>query len=111
MTAAVPAGTGRSRRTDRLAACGGAATMFFIQPPVDWWWLAWLAPLPWLWLVARPLTANTPLLSWRWLWLAGWLHWLATIHWLRLPHPATSIGWLLLSAYLAVYLPLFVWLA
>ena len=112
MMAEVSAGmVNSSRRTDLLAASGGAAAMFLIQPPVDWWWLAWLAPLPWLWLVVRPLTTNTPTLSWRWLWLAGWLHWLATIHWLRLPHPATSIGWLLLSAYLAIYLPAFVWLA
>lgn len=97
-------------RRDRLAAFVGAGTMFLIQPPVDWWLAAWLAPLPWLWLVARPVTAAAPALPWRWLWLAGWLHWLATIHWLRLPHPATSLGWLALSAYLACFLPLFVWL-
>jgi len=96
----------------RLAALAGAVTMFSVQPPVDWWLLAWLAPLPWLWLVARSTAAaSTAPVSWRFLWLAGFLHWLATIHWLRLPHPATSIGWLLLSAYLACYLPLFLWLA
>ncbi len=86
--------------------------MFLIQPPVDWWPLAWLAAWPWLWLVARSAeTAAAAAVSWRFLWLAGLLHWLATIHWLRLPHPATAIGWLLLSAYLAAYLPLFIWLA
>ena len=31
----------------RLAALAGAITMFVIQPPADWWLLAWLAPLPW----------------------------------------------------------------
>jgi apolipoprotein N-acyltransferase len=45
------------------------------------------------------------------LWAAGFAHWLATIHWLRLPHPATAVGWVALSAYLAAYLPLFTWLA
>ena len=96
----------------RLAALAGAVSMFLIQPPADWWLLAWLAPLPWLWLVARsPAAAAAAPVSWRFLWLAGFLHWLATIHWLRLPHPATSLGWLALSAYLAGYLPLFVWLA
>ncbi len=96
----------------RLAALAGAATMFLIQPPADCWPLAWLAPLPWLWLVARsPAAAAAAPVSGRFLWLAGFLHWLATIHWLRLPHPATAIGWLLLSAYLACYLPLFIWLA
>jgi apolipoprotein N-acyltransferase len=87
-------------------AVAGATTMFLVQPPVDAWPLAWLAPLPWLAIVQAPrITAAHP---WRILWLAGFAHWLATIHWLRLPHPATSIGWIALSAYLAVYPPLFI---
>jgi apolipoprotein N-acyltransferase len=45
------------------------------------------------------------------LYLAGYAFWLATIHWLRLPHPLVYLGWLALSAYLAVYLPLFVGLS
>ena len=71
--------------------------------------LAWLAPLPWLAIVqADRLSAAHP---WRSLWLGGFCHWLAAIHWLRLPHPATSIGWVALSAYLACSLPLFVAIA
>lgn len=93
------------RRLRRLALAG-AATMFLVQPPVDAWALAWLAPLPWLAIVQAPrLTAAHP---WRILWLAGFAHWLATIHWLRLPHPATSIGWIALSAYLAIYPAIFI---
>jgi apolipoprotein N-acyltransferase len=84
----------------------GAITMFLVQPPADLWMLAWLAPLPWLALVQAPrLEARHP---WRGLWGAGFCHWLLAIHWLRLPHPATSIGWIALSAYLACYVPLFV---
>jgi len=89
-------------------ALGGGITMFLVQPPADLWWLAWLAPLPWLALVQAGALPD------RWLrvaWAAGFLHWLATIHWLRLPHPATAIGWVALSAYLAAYVPLFIWLA
>jgi apolipoprotein N-acyltransferase len=93
------------RRLWRLAMAG-AVTMFLVQPPVDAWPLAWLAPLPWLAIVQAPrITAAHP---WRILWLAGFAHWLATIHWLRLPHPATSIGWIALSAYLAIYPAFFV---
>lgn len=89
-------------------ALGGAAALFLVQPPADLWMLAWLAPLPWLWLVQdAELPGRRP---WRTLWVAGLVHWLATIHWLRLPHPATAIGWVALSAYLAGYVPLFVWL-
>jgi len=87
----------------------GAATMALVQPPVDCWMLAWLAPLPWLAIVqAERISAAHP---WRSLWVGGFCHWLAVIHWLRLPHPATSIGWVALSAYLACYLPLFVAIA
>ena len=45
------------------------------------------------------------------LWLAGFIFWLAALHWLRLPHWATSFGWLALALYFACYLPLFVGLA
>jgi len=98
-------------RTDRRTwwlAIGGAVTMFLVQPPADCWMLAWLAPLPWLALVQDERPATHP---WRILWAAGLLHWLAAIHWLRLPHPATAIGWVALSAYLAAYVPLFVAIA
>ena len=94
------------RRVLRLGLLG-AVTMFLVHPPADLWMLAWLAPIPWLILARDGVgTARHP---WRRLWLAGLLHWLLTIHWLRLPHPATSLGWLALSAYLAAYLPLFIW--
>ena len=93
----------------RLLAFGGALTMFLVQPPADLWLLAWLAPLPWLAIVQRPEWSGRR--PWLVLWAAGFAHWLATIHWLRLPHPATSIGWVALSAYLAAYVPLFIRLA
>jgi len=101
-----PAMTGRRLLVLSLA---GAATMFLVQPPLDVWMLAWLAPLPWLAIVqADRLAAPHP---WRSLWVGGLCHWLAAIHWLRLPHPATSIGWVALSAYLALYVPLFIAIA
>jgi apolipoprotein N-acyltransferase len=92
-----------------LLALAGAFTMFLVQPPADLWWLAWLAPLPWLALVTTArLDGPRPWLA---IWTGGFIHWLFTIHWLRLPHPATSIGWVALAAYLACYVPLFVWAA
>jgi apolipoprotein N-acyltransferase len=39
------------------------------------------------------------------------LFWLTALHWLTLPHWATSFGWVLLSFYLAFYLPAFIALA
>jgi len=95
-----------NRQVWSLSLLGGL-TMFLVQPPVDLWMLAWLAPLPWLGLIkVETLRATHP---WRAMWVGGVVYWLCAIHWLRLPHPATSIGWLTLSAYLAIYVPLFVW--
>lgn len=72
-------------------------------------WLAWIAPVPWLWLVRRrELPGRRPYLG---LWLAGLCFWLAELYWLTLPYWATSLGWLALSFYLAFYLPVFVGLA
>lgn len=91
-----------------LFVAGGLA-MFLAQPPWDLWPLAWLAPLPWLAVVIHPeLPLRRPVLA---AWCGGLAYWLPAIHWLRLPHPATAIGWLLLSGYLACYLPLFIWSA
>lgn len=87
-------------------ALGGAATMAASQPPLDLWWLAWVAAVPWLWLArqCRPFHRR----EWLALWCGGGLFWLAVLHWLRLPHPATSIGWVVLSAYLAGFVPFWV---
>ncbi|MEI6241280.1 MAG: apolipoprotein N-acyltransferase [Planctomycetia bacterium] len=90
-----------------LLAGWGAIALFLVQPPADLWMLAWVAPLPWLALATRrTLPGRHP---WRMLWACGLLQWLLTIHWLRLPHPATSIGWVALSAYLATFVVLFIW--
>ena len=87
----------------------GALAMVLVQPPADLWMLAWIAPIPWLLLVQPPAIAAAR--PWRAVWVGGFCYWLGAIHWLRLPHPATSIGWVALSAYLAAYLPIFVWTA
>ena len=90
------------------------------------WPLGWIAPVWWVLLVRRKNLDESserktesseeeqsrlkrlfrrPYVQ---LWLAGFVFWMATVHWLRLPHPATYIGWFALSFYLAFYLPLFV---
>jgi apolipoprotein N-acyltransferase len=84
----------------------GGILMWAALPPLALGWLAWVAPVPWLWLVrAEQLPGHR---NYRALWLAAFVFWLLTLQWLRLPHPATSLGWLALSAYLACYLPIFV---
>ena len=90
-------------------ALAGAATMFLVQPPADLWAAAWIAPMPWLAIVQLPRPRGRS--PWLAIWTGGFMHWLLAIHWLRLPHPATSIGWIALSIYLAAYVPLFILVA
>ncbi len=87
----------------------GALLLWAALPPVDWWPLAWIAPLPWVLLIRREnLPGRRPYAM---LTLAGFCFWMGALHWLRLPHPATSIGWVALSFYFAFYLPVFVGLS
>ena len=84
----------------------GAVVLWAALPPLDWWWLGWIAPVWWLMLARRKELAGRH--PYRVLWLAGFLFWMAAYHFLRLPHWATSIGWVALAAYLGFYLPIFV---
>jgi len=84
----------------------GGLLFWAALPPWELWPLAWLAPVPWIVLgVRRELGGRRPYRS---MWWAGLAFWLAALHWLTLPYWATAFGWLLLSAYLAIYWPLFV---
>src|SRR5262245_13226204 len=66
-----------------------AIVTYLSLPPVGWWPLVFLGPVPWLWLARRKTLPGT--CPYRALWLSGFAFWMGTLHWLRLPHPATSI--------------------
>ena len=98
--------TGGVQASTFSIAIAGSLLMWAAQPPLALGWLAWIAPVPWLILVrVEEMPGRRP---YRAPWLAGFFFWLAAIQWLRLAHPAVYIGWFVLSAYLAVYLPAFV---
>jgi apolipoprotein N-acyltransferase len=94
------------RRSPLPLALLGSLLLWASQPPLALGWLAWIAPVPWL-LLARTdvLPGRHP---YRILYLAGLLFWLATLYWLCLPHPILALGWMALSVYLAIYVPIFV---
>jgi len=93
------------RTTLGLALVGGL--LFWLAlPPFDLGFLAWVAPLPWVWIVLQPQFADRR--PYRSIYAAYFLFWLAALHWLTLPHWATSFGWIALSFYLAFYLPAFI---
>ena len=81
--------------------------LWLASPPLEFAPLAWFAPVP-LMLVVFPtsLPANSKAL--RKTYYAATLFWLAMFYFLPYPHPVLFVGWFALSAYLAVYTPLFV---
>jgi apolipoprotein N-acyltransferase len=100
------------RSTFAMALLGSVLLWEALLPVANGWlgWLGWVAPVPWLLLIALDdLPGRRP---YRAIYVAGLVFWLLAIHWLILPYPAlTWLGWLALSAYLAIYLPAFVGIA
>lgn len=108
-TAAVVDAAPRSWHTGReplIATLAAGALFWFGSPgvghPVGS--LAGIVPLAWL--VGRPmLGGRRPYVQ---IYLGSLLHQLAVLWFICLAHPAVAIGWIGLSIYLAIYLPLFV---
>lgn len=106
--------TARERNApDKAAAAGliwpayaSAIALWASFPPLSLSVLAWLAPLGWLAIGERP----TPLRKRDWwhLWLSGCLFWLAILQGIRLAYWPLYLGWVALSLYLAIYIPIFV---
>lgn len=104
------------RSSPVTAALLGSLLLWLAQPnflsvafsiPSSWHaWLAWFAPLPWLWAIERDTAMTRRLIIS--LWLAGVGYWLLTLYWVCLPHTLTPLGWLLLCLYLGTYLPVFI---
>lgn len=106
--------------TDRLPvfwpAMATSIGLWLSVAPVGWFWLAWIAPAPLIYLAARPSLAGnrddgSPVSTRRAYWmifLAGLFYWLSTFYFIPIPHPALWGGWLAVSLYMAVYTPVFV---
>lgn len=87
-------------------ATGGGLLLWAALPPLRWWPLAWVAPLCWLRLVARPRAPGRR--GYLAIWASAALYWIVVMQGIRLAHWATYIGLVALGLYLAVYLPLFI---
>jgi len=101
-----------SRSTVLATAIPGlvsALLLWLAFPPCGWWYLGWIAPCGWLWLVRQP--AWTTRRPYFWMYLSGAAFWLPYLQGIRLAHWALIFGWLVLALYLAFYSPLFVGLA
>lgn len=97
-----------SKSTLRIALLG-SLLCWLAFPPAGLYWLVWIAPVPWLILIRSDTLPGTR--PYPKLWLAGTVFWLLAVHWIRLPHPLNYLAWFTLSAYLGLYLPLFILLS
>ena len=99
-----------TKSTLRFAPWVYSATTFVLlwlsYPPVGWSLLAWVAPVPLLMVtLTKEIVGRRPYLK---IYLTAVAFWLAAFYFLPYPHPVLFIGWFALSAYLAVYTPLFI---
>ncbi len=87
----------------------GAALLWSAFPPVGLWWVGWLAVAPFASLIAsNTLPGRNPYVK---IWLASLIYWLGTFYFIPIPHWALWFGWIVVSLYLSLYLPLFVGIA
>jgi apolipoprotein N-acyltransferase len=96
----------QSNRLVFQCALLGGVLLWAAFPPLNLGWLGWVATIPWAALVLHPHAISAR--GYWFIWFAAWLHWALLLQGIRLAHPALYLGWLALSAYLAVYLPLFI---
>jgi apolipoprotein N-acyltransferase len=74
--------------------------------PLSASFLAWVAPIGWLIVIERGASPGKR--GYFLLYLSGVLFWLLTLQGIRLAFWALIFGWIAISVYLAIYIPLFV---
>ena len=83
-----------------LLALSSAALLIFSFPGFNQPWCAWIGLVPWL-ILLRAVSVRGACL---WSWLIGFLFFLGSLWWLVY---VTTIGWIVLCAYLALYFAAF----
>ncbi len=96
-----------TRLTRSLFGCValGGIGLWLAQPPVGIALLAWVATIPWIFVITEPqLKGRRPYVQ---IWMALWMYWLASLYFIPIPHPLLWLGWVLLAAYQAAILLFF----
>jgi len=89
-----------------LPALASGLALWAAFAPLNWSLLAWLAPIGWLLVIERERPVGKA--GYFVLWLSGCLFWLLILQGIRLAFWPLYFGWIGLSLYLAVYIPVFV---
>lgn len=89
-----------------LPAMASAVLLWAAYPPLGLGLLAWIAPVGWLLIANRKLPVGRR--GYWILWLSGCVFWLPILHGIRLGFWPLVFGWIALSLYLAIYVPVFV---
>jgi apolipoprotein N-acyltransferase len=87
-------------------ACLSALALWASFAPLGLSLLAWLAPLGWLVVIEREASPGRR--GYLLLYFSGFLFWMLNLQGIRLAFWALIFGWIALSVYLAIYIPLFV---
>ena len=87
-------------------ALASATLLWLSQPPVQLWWLSFVAIVPLLLLIIRETSFKRK--GYVKLWCVFALYWLISLQGLRHAHPLMYGPWLALGGYLAIYPTVFV---
>ena len=105
-TAAPVARTG-STRSAALLVAGSMVLLWLSFTPMEWSCLAWIALVP----LSQLLRLNSlPSRCYFVTWCVAFVWALLTLQWMRLGHPAMFLALAALAFYVALYVPVFVWL-
>ena len=85
-----------------------ALTMWATFFPLDWGILGWVCLVPLVLMIRLPAVTRTMYLA---MYVTTAIGTLASLQWMRLGDPWMIPAWLALGTYLALYVPLFVWLS
>ncbi len=95
-----------SNRSLQWLAFLGCVLIWSSFPPLGLYALAPIGAALWLPIIVHPESPKRA--GYFWLWVAGSLLWLALLQGIRLAYWPLYLGWIALSLYLGVYLPLFI---
>lgn len=87
----------------------GAGLLWAAYFPLNWGWLGWLAPIPWLWLTDVRVQPSWRRAVWS-AWGGGVVFGLIALQWLRIASPPMYVVWVGLALFVSLHFPLFVWL-